>query len=296
MSNVRKGRYEARDMRSAALKYLTLAALICARSAPPEVAAASSPSADHPAQTGGPALQSPPVEVDALACSYPPVAMRMNLQGSTVVTVDVSPAGIVSDAVTKVSSGYPALDKGGIACARAQKFQPATQNGTPVESHTDIKFSWALATGDCASAGAVLSPPPGWTSDKNNSCFGGITASFQLEGTSGNDTQYLSVAIYGPFATLPEFITRNDESLHGDNTFHLLKETNVTVCAGQPGSEIEYKKSISLSAFSNSELDVDQIRQVNAGSAYVSTYIRPLGAPARADAEKWILQYCASKP
>ncbi|HEY5338208.1 MAG TPA: energy transducer TonB [Rhizomicrobium sp.] len=76
---------------------------------------------------------------------YPPLAVRLNHEGSTILTVHIGANGSVSAAEVGTSSGFSELDQAAVQCVTAQwRFTPATQNGAPVESTKQYKIVWKL--------------------------------------------------------------------------------------------------------------------------------------------------------
>ena len=69
------------------------------------------------------------------ASYYPALAMRLNHEGATTVTVHIAADGSVTGADVGTSSGFPELDEAATRCVQAKwHFSPATENGQPVAS------------------------------------------------------------------------------------------------------------------------------------------------------------------
>ncbi|MGH6887863.1 MAG: energy transducer TonB [Rhizomicrobium sp.] len=79
----------------------------------------------------------PPSETVSRSCTkdYPAIAVRLGQQGTTVLTVHVTPTGTVAGVTVKRSSGHEALDIAAVRCAQTWIYRPATQNGTPVGAY-----------------------------------------------------------------------------------------------------------------------------------------------------------------
>lgn len=76
---------------------------------------------------------------------YPAIAIRLNHEGNTVVTVHISADGTVTSADVANSSGYSDLDQAAVQCVTsAWHFSPATSNGAPVESTKQYRIVWKL--------------------------------------------------------------------------------------------------------------------------------------------------------
>jgi protein TonB len=76
---------------------------------------------------------------------YPAIAVRLNHEGSTVVTVHIGADGSVTGADVATSSGFSDLDEAAVQCVTAQwHFSPATSNGSPVESTKQYRIVWKL--------------------------------------------------------------------------------------------------------------------------------------------------------
>jgi protein TonB len=77
---------------------------------------------------------------------YPAIAIRLNHEGNTVVTVHIGADGAVTGADISASSGFSDLDQAAVQCVTsAWHFSPATQNGAPVESTKQYRIVWKLS-------------------------------------------------------------------------------------------------------------------------------------------------------
>ena len=76
---------------------------------------------------------------------YPPLAVRLNHEGSTTLTVQIGADGQVKGTNVSGSSGFPELDEAAQKCVEARwHFSPATQNGAPIESTKQYRIVWKL--------------------------------------------------------------------------------------------------------------------------------------------------------
>jgi periplasmic protein TonB len=76
---------------------------------------------------------------------YPAIAVRLNHEGSTTVTVHIGADGAVQSVDVGTSSGYSDLDQAAIQCVTSQwHFSPATENGAPVASTKQYRIVWKL--------------------------------------------------------------------------------------------------------------------------------------------------------
>lgn len=73
---------------------------------------------------------------------YPLVARRRGWEGEVLVWVLVTQLGQVADSGVEKTSGFDALDHSALKAVRGWRFNPATENGLPVESllHVPIAF------------------------------------------------------------------------------------------------------------------------------------------------------------
>jgi TonB family protein len=229
-------------------------------------------------------------------CAYPPIAVRLNQQGTTIVTVHVTAKGTVADVTVKATSGHEALDMAAVRCATAQTYRPATQNGIAVEAYAERAMRWTLEGGTSPPPVPFLppSPPTGWEREGTSQHLAGILVSYKLS-QAPTAEQYLSAGAYLKFSDLGDFVAKNDTNLQSIRGLHLLGEEQATICGREPASEVEYSQSGLVSADPDRILDVDQVRTVKNGWAFVTTYIRPAESPKRPDAEQWIRMYCDSR-
>jgi periplasmic protein TonB len=75
---------------------------------------------------------------------YPPFARRDHIEGSAVVSFVVTVRGAVRDTKIVQSTGDGDLDNASVACVMPWLFDPAMQNGKPVEVVEKIRQVWQL--------------------------------------------------------------------------------------------------------------------------------------------------------
>jgi protein TonB len=76
---------------------------------------------------------------------YPPIAVRLNQEGTTTVNVHVGADGGVTGVDIATSSGHDSLDQAAVKCiTNAWKFKPAMENGQPVATSKQYNLKWQL--------------------------------------------------------------------------------------------------------------------------------------------------------
>lgn len=76
---------------------------------------------------------------------YPPIARRLNEQGSTLVELTISPQGSVSECAILKSSSSERLDAAGCEFVTARwRWHPPTSNGKPITAKTRLSIKWDL--------------------------------------------------------------------------------------------------------------------------------------------------------
>ncbi len=254
-----------------------------------------------------------PIGVGSCASLYPPAAVEYGWEGTTVVAVDISPQGTVASVSVKVPSGHAALDAASIRCARQWTFRAASQNGTPVEARKDFCITWAtgkdfarVTDGERSfemphfpsAPHPIPAPEPaGWeVTTSFYAHLSGIVISYDLSHGVNNADQYLSAGLYSKFSDIDDFVAKSDATVQVAPNVRLLNEGPTTVCHGESASEIEYVRSGLVQGDPSRLMDVEQIRTVKDGYAYVATYVRPSDAPKRPEAEQWIRSFCEPPP
>jgi periplasmic protein TonB len=76
--------------------------------------------------------------------NYPEVSVRLNEEGTTLLSMKVMADGTVSGVTVAKSSGYPRLDEAAISCAGRWHYKPAAQDGNPVEMNWQANVQWKL--------------------------------------------------------------------------------------------------------------------------------------------------------
>jgi protein TonB len=76
---------------------------------------------------------------------YPPIAARLNEQGSVRLELQIDERGYVIDAQVLTSSGYSSLDAAAVNWVKDHwRYQPALRDGTPVPASTDAVVMFRL--------------------------------------------------------------------------------------------------------------------------------------------------------
>jgi protein TonB len=102
------------------------------------------PAVVKPAGPSSPVL-SPGSGNNCASSFYPPGAVRLNQEGTTLVMIHVATDGSVSSVQVLDSSGHDSLDDASIRCISARwHFKPAMENGVPVEGTKEMKVVWKL--------------------------------------------------------------------------------------------------------------------------------------------------------
>lgn len=238
----------------------------------------------------------PPTAIGSQTCAgfYPPIALRLNQQGTTTVTVHVTATGIVAGASVKAMSGHEALDAATIRCAMTWTYRPAMRNGTPVAEDVDRTMCWSLEGRTCRPPVPFLprGAPAGWERDAPFYLAGEL-ASYRLSQMPAAE-QYLNAEAYWDFSNLDDFVTSIDANLQRIRPVRVERKERIVLCDGEPASEIEFSGAGLVSADPNRMLNVEQVTAVKDGWGYVSTYTRPAESPKRPDAEQWLRAFCQS--
>lgn len=102
-------------------------------------------------QAPPPKPQAPPISAPAsigraheCASKYPPLAVRLNHEGTTTIGFTIEPDGSVTNAHVVSGSGHDELDSAAISCTEGWHYKPATQNGQPVAVPWTTKVQWRL--------------------------------------------------------------------------------------------------------------------------------------------------------
>jgi len=75
---------------------------------------------------------------------YPPVAGRLDHEGTAYLSFTVAGDGTVKDVFVARSTGYPELDNASAACVAGFHYAPVTQGGKPVEYDAQTDIVWQL--------------------------------------------------------------------------------------------------------------------------------------------------------
>ncbi len=75
---------------------------------------------------------------------FPSSALRLGLQGTALLAVDVDREGDVTAVALARSSGHDALDRAALDAVRAWHFAPATDDGLPVASRVEVPVTFRI--------------------------------------------------------------------------------------------------------------------------------------------------------
>jgi periplasmic protein TonB len=113
-----------------------------------KVAAPATPAPVAPPAPPKPAgITSPVLSSGSNNCAtryYPPISVRLNQEGTTLVTIHVAADGSVQSVDIAGSSGFDSLDQASIKCSSNWHFKPAMQDGQPVAAAKQLKIVWKL--------------------------------------------------------------------------------------------------------------------------------------------------------
>ncbi|WP_051222165.1 energy transducer TonB [Neptunomonas japonica] len=76
--------------------------------------------------------------------NYPRMATRRGLEGTVMLVLHISAAGLVERVVIDTSSGYSILDKAAVKAARQWRFVPAVRAGNAVAAQASIPVRFSL--------------------------------------------------------------------------------------------------------------------------------------------------------
>jgi protein TonB len=100
-----------------------------------------------PVKVAGPSspVLSPGSGNNCASSFYPPMAVRLNQEGTSTVMIHVGTDGNVTSVQVVDSSGHDSLDDAAIRCISSRwHFKPALQNGVPVEGTKEMRVVWKL--------------------------------------------------------------------------------------------------------------------------------------------------------
>ncbi|HEY1632968.1 MAG TPA: energy transducer TonB [Rhizomicrobium sp.] len=79
---------------------------------------------------------------------YPPLALRLSHEGTTILAFTVNTDGTISNISVAQSSGHEELDQAAVSCAQSwSNYKPALQNGQPVAVPWKATVRWNLQGG-----------------------------------------------------------------------------------------------------------------------------------------------------
>ena len=75
---------------------------------------------------------------------YPPMAVRLGEQGTTIVTFRIAKDGTVGNLIVARSSGFADLDNATLACVSQFHYYPPTKDGQPIEIDYRAGVPWRM--------------------------------------------------------------------------------------------------------------------------------------------------------
>jgi TonB family protein len=93
------------------------------------------------------------------ASAYPPLAIRLGIEGTTTIFYHIATDGSVRDLRIQQSSGSDDLDNATLDCASSWKFYPIQVNGHPVQADKIEKFDWRLGHAPPNQPFVLAAPP-----------------------------------------------------------------------------------------------------------------------------------------
>ena len=120
---------------------------LCCMLEPAEAAAYPRPPGSGPLPIGAP---------HTCIDNYPATALHAHVEGTTLVSYQVTSTGAVANAAVARSSGNSDLDSASINCVSKWQFQPATDHGVPIEVSWQSRIEWMIAT----TKAQVINPAP----------------------------------------------------------------------------------------------------------------------------------------
>ncbi|MGJ7917935.1 energy transducer TonB [Massilia sp. LXY-6] len=97
-------------------------------------------------KTAASTVDTRPAILDFNSCAkpmYPHEELQAGHEGTVKLGFLVKPDGTIGGTKLVQSSGFPALDEAARTALAACRFHPATRNGQPAETWTDVIYVWA---------------------------------------------------------------------------------------------------------------------------------------------------------
>ncbi len=76
--------------------------------------------------------------------SYPRLSRRRNEEGTVIIALSVTSAGLLEDIRIQRSSGYVLLDQAALKAIQKSRFKPAMKNGRPIRESVEQSFVFRL--------------------------------------------------------------------------------------------------------------------------------------------------------
>jgi TonB family protein len=89
-----------------------------------------------------------PTLVGRVAPYYPPEAIHLRHEGTTLVHISVDAQGVLHDVTVLKSSGYAELDQAALTAVNQWKYQPAVDHGMAVDSEMQVPVTFKIKFAD----------------------------------------------------------------------------------------------------------------------------------------------------
>ena len=99
---------------------------------------------DQAADTPAPLAPTPVAAISTPPPAYPADVACTGGEGTSVLKVNIGPAGVPDNITVLTSSGFPALDQAAQAAVEGWRFRAATRNGQPVAASIQVPVTFRL--------------------------------------------------------------------------------------------------------------------------------------------------------
>lgn len=99
---------------------------------------------DKAADTPAPPAPTPVAAISTPPPAYPAEVACTGGEGTSVLKVNIGPAGVPDSITVLTSSGFPALDQAAQTAVEGWRFRAATRNGQPVAASIQVPVTFRL--------------------------------------------------------------------------------------------------------------------------------------------------------